>query len=1101
MGTWVSISHKTVYTYDREVNMGPQILRLRPAPHSRTPILSYSLQVQPREHFLNWLQDPYGNFLARIVFPKPVKEFSIDVDLAADLAVYNPFDFFLEPSAETYPFELDETLTRDLAPYRQTGPTGDDFEAYLKKLPSGPTRTVPFLVALNHQLSQDVGYNIRMEPNVQSPDATLRLRRGSCRDSALLLVELLRRLGFAARFVSGYLIQLKADQKPLSGPSGPEQDFTDLHAWAEAYVPGAGWIGLDPTSGLLTGEGHIPLAATPRPSGAAPVEGELEPCNVNFHHEMRVTRLRNTPRPSLPYPAGGEDRLDAVGRAVDQRLEVLGFSLTIGGEPTFVSETDRAGEEWNGEALGPTKRQVSTQLLERLADKWAPGGLLHFAQGKWYPGETLPRWALSAYWRKDGKPLWKDPSLLAREGVPKNFKTGDALKLMETLTEILGVEKRFIIPAYEDPAHFVLKEDSLPINVTPGDSKLADPEERHRLAQVFRRGLDQPIGWVLPLQKGSWKSGPWPLRSGKLILTPGDSPIGLRLPLDSLPWADDESEQPWFPQDPMELGPTRRGRFDARAVAPMKTAFEASAQTVNQQPLPELHPPLVPGEPAAWVVRTALCAQERDGLVHVFFPPMRAAGDWFALASEVEAAASQAGIPVILEGYTPPFDPEIGHFQITPDPGVIEVNLPPARTWAEWKGWLTDLWFEAQQVGLSTVKYLVGGQVVGTGGGCHWVLGGPTPAESPFLKRPDLLRSWIIFLNRHPSMSYLFSGLFVGPTSQAPRLDETFPDGLAEVELAFEALDGATHTPPWLVDRIFRNLLVDTTGNTHRTELCIDKLFSPDRASGRLGLVEFRAFEMAPHRDLALAQSLLLRALSLRFLEHPFEAEMERWGTELGDRWKLPHFLALDFDQVLAYLEVGGLALPREPFQAFFEFRFPLLGAWSWDGIEFELRQALEAWPVLGEEPGAGGTVRYVDSSVERVQIVAKNWDPSRYVLSCRGRQVPLKPQSDGKTFVAGIRFKAWDLPSGLHPTLKAEGTLIIDLVDLVNRTIVAGCTYHVSHPAGRNYEEPPVNDFEAEARRSARFSPEGHTPGPLVELPALVETFGFPHTLDVRKL
>lgn len=1098
MGIWTRISHKTVYTYDRAVRLGPQILRLKPAPHSRTRLVSYALEVQPKGHFLNWLQDPWGNFLARVVFPEPVREFRIGVELVADLAIYNPFDFFLEPSAETYPFVLEPNLAQALAPYLECGATGNLFEAYLGTLSRDTARTVPYLVELNRRLSQDLGYNIRLEANVQSPEETLRLRRGSCRDSALLLVELLRRLGFASRFVSGYLIQLKPDQKPLTGPPGPENDFTDLHAWAEAYVPGAGWIGLDPTSGLLTGEGHIPLAATPRPSDAAPVEGALEPCEVSFSYDMKVQRLREAPRASLPFPQGGEQKLDQLGRAVDQRLRALGYNLTIGGEPTFISDTDRGEPEWNGEALGPTKKVLSSKLLRSLAAKWGTGGLLHYSQGKWYPGESLPRWALSAFWRRDGRPLWKDPALLASPEVSLGLGPSDAHHFLVTLTEVLGVDKKFIIPAYEDALHFLVQEDNLPLNVTPGDSRLADPEQRHRLAQVFRHGLDQPIGWVLPLQKGSWKSGPWPLRTGRLVLIPGDSPIGLRLPLESLPWADEGDQQAWFEQDPMELGPPRRGKYDTRVVPPQKKGPEASPQVIQQQPLPEVHPPLAAGESAAWVVRTALCVQEREGLVHIFFPPMRSAEDWFSLAQAVEQAASRLQLPVVLEGYPPPFDPQIGRFGITPDPGVIEVNLPPAGHWDEWKGFLTDLWSEASLLGLSTTKYLLGGQAVGTGGGCHWVLGGPSPSESPFLKNPKLLRSWIVFLNRHPSMSYVFSGLFVGPTSQAPRVDETNPD-LSDVDLAFQALDDETLTPPWLVDRLFRNLLVDGTGNTHRTELCIDKLFSPDRASGRLGLVEFRAFEMAPHRDLALSQSLLLRALSLAFLEHPLDEVMTRWGPQLNDRWKLPWFLRQDFDQVLSFLDSLGLELPREPFDAHFDFRFPLLGTWSYDGMEFELRQALEAWPVLGEEPASGGTVRYVDSSIERLQILAKNWDPQRFALACRGRQIPLRPVGEGRA-VAGLRFKAWDLPSGLHPTLAADGKVVVDLIDLVNSSVVAGCTYYVAHPAGRHYEEPPVNSFEAEARCSARFVTEGHSLGPLTQLPALVEIPGYPHTLDVRK-
>jgi len=1097
MGTWVNISHKTGYTYDRAVNLGPQLIRLRPAAHSRTKVLSYSLNVFPENHFVNWVQDPYGNFQARVLFPQPVKEFRIEVDLTADLVVYNPFDFFLEPSAETVPFVLSPELTRDLAPYLGDPTPGPLFEAYLASLPipSGG-RTIDFLVALNQKLAGDIHYNIRMEPNVQASEDTLRLRSGSCRDSAVLLVDLLRRLGFAARFVSGYLVQLKPDQKPLTGPAGAAEDFTDLHAWAEAYVPGGGWIGLDPTSGLLTGEGHIPLAATPRSAGAAPLEGALEPCEVTFAFAMTVKRLSDGPRASRPFPHGGREALDELGAVIDARLRAGGHELTMGGEPTFVSDTDRNAAEWNGEAIGPTKKPMALALMKRLAQLWAPGGVLHSSQGKWYPGESLPRWALACLWRKDGVPVWKDPRLQGDETLNAGYTHLDAQKFLQALVGVLGVDAKYIIEAFEDPMHFLTQERNLPVNVVPGDPKLANPEDRHRMVQVFQHGLHNPTGFVLPLQKGSWKSGPWPLRGGKLVLIPGDSPLGLRLPLESLPWAEEADKAAWFDRDPLEDAPFA-ATLRVKPLKSQKTPPSAEAQKTNAMPLPEANPPLVTGESAAWVVRTALCAQVRDGNLYLFLPPVRKAEDWFALVAEIEKTAAATGLKPILEGYLPPYGDDFSSFQITPDPGVIEVNLPPAADSVHWNRLLTELWDQAAQVGLSTVKFLTGGQVVGSGGGCHWVLGGPTPAQSPFLKRPDLLRSWITYLNRHPSLTYLFSGLFVGPTCQAPRFDEANPSALEDLELAFSELDPATITP-WLADRIFRNLMVDSVGNTHRTELCIDKLFSPDRASGRLGLVEFRSFEMAPHHDMALATSQLLRALTLRFLERPYREPLVRWGTALRDQWMLPHFLDQDFQRVLADLDAVGLVFPREPFEAQREFRFPLIGRLEFDGMEIELRQALEPWPVMGEEGGGGGTVRYVDSSVERLQVLVKNADLTRYAIACRGVQLPLVADAEGLA-VCGLRFKAWKLASGLHPTLEATPKVVIDVVDLVSRRTVAGLTYHVAHPAGRNYEEPPVNSFEAEARRQARFAPEGQSPGPLKSLPALVSSLEFPHTLSIH--
>jgi len=410
----VGISHHTEYKYDRSVNMGPHIFRLRPAPHSRTKIKSYSLKITPEDHYINWQQDPFGNYQARVVFNEPTTEFSFTVDLVAEMTVINPFDFFLEEYAEEFPFVYDKISKSELAPYlkkRKASPKLLELIASLT--PKEPIRSVDFLVAVNQVIYELVGYGIRLEPGVQTANETLTKKTGSCRDSAWLLVQLFRHLGLAARFVSGYLVQLTSDQKSLDGPSGPEEDFTDLHAWTEVYIPGAGWIGLDPTSGLFAGEGHIPLACTPEPSSAAPVTGGIDDCKSEFSFYNKVTRVHEDPRVTKPYSEAQWSAINRLGQHVDDIYEDQGIHLTMGGEPTFISIDDMEHPQWNTEADGKEKRVLAQNLFVEMNKVFTKGGFTHYGQGKWYPGEPLPRWQYACYWRKDGVALWKDANLLA----------------------------------------------------------------------------------------------------------------------------------------------------------------------------------------------------------------------------------------------------------------------------------------------------------------------------------------------------------------------------------------------------------------------------------------------------------------------------------------------------------------------------------------------------------------------------------------------------------------------------------------------------------------------------------------------------------------
>lgn len=1065
MSIKVALHHKTQYTYDREISLGPQTVRLRPAPHAKGEICSYSLKVEPKKHFLNWQQDPFGNHLARYVFPEKTNQLSIEVDLVANIKVFNPFDFFLEEQAEAFPFCYEEKLSEELTSYLElkesSRPLMDLVERF-KGISKKPT--VEFLVEVNDHLNKSIDYTIRMEPGVQTAQETLTLGSGSCRDLAWLLCLVFRHLGLATRFASGYLNQLKADSKSLDGPSGPESDFTDLHAWTEVYLPGAGWIGMDPTSGLFTGEGHVPLCCTPNPSSAAPISGTLDECRSTLHHEMTVQRIEEDRRVTKPYTDSEWSNIDRLGGKIDANLREHDVRLTMGGEPTFVSLDDPDDEQWNFTALGADKEKLAQDLLCRLGEKFGPGGFYHYGQGKWYPGEALPRWSKNCFWRTDHQIIWSNPDLLKNIASNQNINVDLAKDFLEILATRLGIEKNSIQSAHEDPSH------------------------SHSGGR-----LSAPSGFVLPLcysvKKKGWISNTWSFESSKLILRAGDSPIGLRLPLDQLPVVEN-SEAENFDQSP----------FEKRA--PLPSRDEIVRQVDNRS---KATPEKFDHSPSGYV-RTAICAEVRDGELCLFLPPTYSAESFLDLITTIELVAQERDQAVRLEGYEPPFDLRLSGFKVTPDPGVIEVNVQPSGSWKELVNIVHTVYQEAKESRLTTQKFMLDGRAVGTGGGNHVIVGGKTPDDSPFLRRPALLKSMVNFWQNHPSLSYLFSASFIGPTSQAPRIDEARNDSLHELEIAFYELDRLIESqkdskqefPLWLVDRLFRNILADLTGNTHRSELCIDKLYSPDSERGRLGLLEIRSFEMTPHPQMNLVQALLVRGLIDVFWKTPYRSKLIRWGNLLHDKFMLPYYVWQDLKDVIRFLNDHGHDFRLDWFEPFLEFRFPKYGSAHVEGLDLELRMALEPWPVLGEEVYRGATSRSVDSAVERLQLEVKGQLEERMMITCNGRRVPLKRTETPDEYVAGIRFKAWAPYSSLHPTINVQAPLTFDIIDTRYERSLGGCTYHATHPGGRNYDQLPINANEAEGRRLSRFFSSGHTVKK-IKIPPVEESLDFPYTLDLR--
>ena len=1065
----LALFHKTLYQYNQAVVLSPHLIRLHPAAHAPCEILNYALTINPSPHFLNWQQDPGGNHIAHIVFPKPVQRLEISVSLQLDFKPINPFNFFLDDYALYYPFQYSAALQSQLIPYLSPPIQTPLFSAWLSEINTSPQRTLDFIISLNQKVHDTIAYTLRHEPGIQTSDETLINKQGSCRDMAVLLMETLRHHHIAARFVSGYLIQLATEKHP--------KNTLALHAWVEAYLPGAGWIGLDSTSGLLTSEDHIPLCCTPEPALAAAIEGTCTPCETEFTVEMTVTPLEtNTPATVENHNADWE-KVSAVAANIDEQIEALDIRLTSGGEPTF-TKIGSTATEWHTGAMGIEKRETAEKLLYALKDVFAEGGLLHFGQGKHYPGEEYPRWALNCFWRKDNIPVWQNSALLAHT-VSYPLTMDHAKQFMAALIKELNLSVREI-EAFEDPIEIIRREQHInPYNELDYD----DTEWTQKFIHAVNDKASTPTGLILPLHwdfaQKQWHSPIWKFHRHKLFLTYGDTAIGYRLPLDTLTKQKPNTVE-WPQRSPLS------------PLEPLPSRLELKDNSKNTLSI-ESH------LPAPWEC-TALGVSIKENRLAVFMPPLAYIEHYLALIAHIEEAAASVGLPVFIEGYEPPTDPRLEKFSITPDPGVIEINMHPTSNWHDLSNVMSSVYEHAASLELTPEKYMMNGRKIAAGGGNHIVLGGRTPKDSPFLRRPDLLRSIITYFQHHPSLSYLFSGLFIGPTCQAPRLDESRHDMLHELEIAFEAIPKeALESHYWLVDRLLRNVMVDVTGNTHRAEICLDKLYSPDHMYGRLGLVELRSFEMPATAKLNLLQHLLLRAIILRCWQQPYAARLIRWGTALHDKFMLPYYIWHDFETVLYDLQQHQIALEPQWYRPFLESRFPLIGEITVEDLQLNLRFAAEPWLVLGDQAVAGATSRPVDSATERLQIEVIGQLEDRYKVLCNGYPLPLHATTQAQHYIAGVRFKAWELINTLHPNLPTQKTLTFEIVDCLQQRVLGGCCYHVSDPSGKVYEQPPINERDAATRFQKIFSRDIVTHEHVGSPQRFVDE-EYPYTLDLRR-
>ena len=1051
----IALTARLSERFERRVQLSTHWLRLRPSPHARG-VEAYSLKVDAEPHFLNWLRDPYENHLARLDLPEPVFSLGLELEIIASLERSNPFDFLTEPYAANYPFEYPAQLRKELAPYLRIDRPGPWLSDWLGGLDRSPKYIIEKLGDILATVHGRIASVEPGQPGWINVESLLQRGSGSSWEAAWLLTLSLRGLGLAARFTSGYHAWLSAVPEVA--------DTVSAHAWSEVFVPGAGWVGLDPANGLFTGEGHIPLAAAPEPLRTVPLSGYHEACDSEVTRTVAIRRLTALPGASA-LDAVSWGQVSALGGRVGSDLAASGIKLTVGTGLSFVSSEHPGASEWTTAALGSHKRQVAELLIPAIAAHCGVGGVMQIAQGEWYSGEELPRWRLGCFMRADGRPIWKNPELLGwRRSRPMSIQSEDVRLFADTLARALGISPGFIMPAHEDGLH-QLWAGGLGSGLIPSPDDLRDPERRSAVAACLSTRHGDPAGYVLPLRwdrvREGWSSGRWTFRRPGLFLIPGKSPLGFRLPIDSLPAGDTgplDAEYERCQTEVRALLSEGCGELSARfsTVSPADRAMDDA-----DGPSPIGHRP----------PRTALALELRDGQLYVFIPPLTHLEHYLDLVAAVEATALETGIPVLFEGYEPPEDHRLRRLAVEPEPGVLKVWLPDMPVWQEQARLVAAAYAEAEQLGLSAERIIADGRRVPPGGGAELVLGGESPGESPFLNRPELLGALIVYWQRHPSLSYLFAGRLVGPDGPAPRADEGRDDALYELSLALDRIPRGEGVRPWVPDRLLRHLLADPGGNMKRAEIRTDLLYSPDRPSLRLGKVVLRSFESVPDPRFAALQSLLVVALSSMLARRTDVGRLIDWGEALHDRFMLPRLLWGDFLAVLGELGEAGYPLQAAWFEPIVELRFPILGTTQIGDVTLELRSAHEPWPLLAEETAGGGVTRFVDASNERVQVRCVGLTPGRYGVCCNGFNVPLHETGVQGEYVAGVRYKVWNPPSTLHPTVFPVNSLVVDLVDLWTGRNVGGFTYYPPRPGvwGASAAAWPSAPLEVLPRKAQR--------------------------------